>query len=412
MIVPSSTSGSYYYEQGRYDLVPINLTNFDTCDFQVGSPSMYQSAQCRGQFVYSRFRNIGDTFDMYANTVENGKAKFKYNAPFLDSELTYDGKEAGETDQTTIDKEAIDEYNFLTGSYLNTSTNIDESIYLILNRIPKTWQKTEEVARTYVNSNKKTIVRVQNLTISAVSEALTKLSPRLKNLTTETETASLYTIIPKIQSAFGYSDLGEILGKQGKLTFDNIGNTMEGKEYNGKTFITTHKIGYEDKDRYAKGEDTCNSYLFLSPINHSEIQVDGDTIDSGTYLDANESIRVPIIYQFRMTDYKDQFNIFGKYSSPSNSVVKNAKFANIIGIDIWTDRNAIKPKQYDIVVYSTYSSTVETNISRSKVASTQTLVNAVNHIGSTIGQLQGAAKATKGKKKKIDSLLLKTNVVK
>jgi len=416
VIVPSSASGSYYYEQGRYDLVPINLTNFDPCDFQVGSPNMYQSAQCRGQFVYSRFRNIGDTFDMYANTIEKGRPVFKFDANFQNSEITYDGREPDATipevaDETKVKVQAIEEYNILTGSDLRTDIDIDSTLFEILNRLPKTWKKIDDGVRTYLTSNKRAIVRVQNLTVTGISNALTKLSPRLKRLTTESESesSSLYTIIPKIQCTFGYSDLGKILGDQNKLGFDT--------DTNGKTFITTHKIGYEDRDRYARdvhenGRDisTCDSYLFLSPINHSEIQVDGDTIDSAKYLNATESIRVPIIYQYRMKDYNDK--IFGLYDSESNVNVKNAKFANIIGIDIWTDRNAIKPKQYDIIVYSTYSSTIETNISRAKVASTQTLVNAVNHIGSTIGQLQGAAKATKGKKKKIDSLLLKTNVIK
>jgi hypothetical protein len=55
-----------------------------------------------------------------------------------------------------------------------------------------------------------------------------------------------------------------------------------------------------------------------------------------------------------MEDYDGK--IFGKagYRS-SDAIVKNTKFANIIGIDIWLNTLIDTPKQYDIVVYSTYN---------------------------------------------------------
>ena len=139
----------------------------------------------------------------------------------------------------------------------------------------------------------------------------------------------------------------------------------------------------------ATGKDSCNSYLFLSPVNHSEIQVDGDTLDSTKSIKSNESLRVPIIYQFRMTDANG--HIFGDRligDDETKAIVKNTKYANIIGIDIWTDRNALKPKQYDIIVYSTYGSTLETNTNRTKTSSTQTLVSTANNIATRIRDLK------------------------
>ena len=44
-----------------------------------------------------------------------------------------------------------------------------------------------------------------------------------------------------------------------------------------------------------------------------------------------------------------------KKKKTTRYVVKNAKFANIIGIDIWLNTLSDTPKQYDIVVYSTYN---------------------------------------------------------
>lgn len=373
VINPSTTSNAYYKEQGRYDLVPINLTNPEMIDFQIGSPSMYQSAQCRGQFVYSRFRNIGDTFDMYANTLVSGKPVFDESASFDNSENIY-GVISDET--TDITDKQIEIYNQLTGSNI---TEVGAGIDKIIYRLPKTWKKPDS-APVRILKNNRTLVRINNLTSTDdVVKSMKKVSTRLSKLSNEN--SSLFTIIPKIQSAYGFADLGKIYESE-LSQFDN-------GDDNGTTYVTTHKIGYEDRDKLAMGKDSCNSYLFLSPVNHSEIQVDGDTLDSTKTLKSGDSLRVPIIYQFRMTDASG--NIFGDGTisdDETKAIVKNTKYANIIGIDIWTDRNALKPKQYDIIVYSTYGSTLETNINRTKTSSTQTLVSTVNNVATRIRDLK------------------------
>lgn len=373
VINPSTTSNTYYYEQGRYDLVPINLTNPEVIDFQIGSPSMYQSAQCRGQFVYSRFRNIGDTFDMYANKSVSGRPVFDESAPFGDSEIIYNIPSDDTGDITEKQKEI---YNQLTGSNID---KVGKGIEKIIYRLPKTWKKPDSASVKNLK-NDRTLVRINNLTnIDAVAKSMKAVHTRLSNLSNEN--SSLFTIIPKIQSAYGFSDLGKIYDEE-LSTFDNTDD-------NGTTYITTHKIGYEDRDKLAIGPESCNSYLFLSPVNHSEIQVDGDTLDSTKSIKSNESLRVPIIYQFRMTDAKG--NIFGNElisDDETKAIVKNTKYANIIGIDIWTDRNALKPKQYDIIVYSTYGSILDTNINRIKTSSTQTLISNVNNIATKIRDLK------------------------
>lgn len=375
VINPSTTSNTYYYEQGRYDLVPINLTNPEVIDFQIGSPSMYQSAQCRGQFVYSRFRNIGDTFDMYANKSVSGRPVFDESAPFGDSEIIYNIPSDDTGDITEKQKEI---YNQLTGSNIE---QVGDGIEKIIYRLPKTWKKPDGASVKNLKNNR-TLVRINNLTdtsATAIAKSMKAVHTRLSNLSNEN--SSLFTIIPKIQSAYGFSDLGKIYDEE-LSKFDNTDD-------NGTTYITTHKIGYEDRDKLAIGPESCNSYLFLSPVNHSEIQVDGDTLDSTKSIKSNESLRVPIIYQFRMTDAKG--NIFGNElisDDETKAIVKNTKYANIIGIDIWTDRNALKPKQYDIIVYSTYGSILDTNINRIKTSSTQTLISNVNNIATKIRDLK------------------------
>jgi hypothetical protein len=288
----------------------------------------------------------------------------------------------GADGQAQINRELCDEYNILTGS---DEMYFNENMCLVLNRLPRTWMKPETATKRILG-NDKTVVRLSrsrnsNDNANVISDSVRRLSGRLSRLATN---SSSYTIVPKIQCAYGYADLGNIHSSE--LSFDS-----------NPTFVTTHKIGYEDRDRYAKGPSTCNSYLFLSPVNHSEIQVDGDTLESSKKLKAGETLRVPLIYQFRMTDYNSNEEdktglIFGVYSTENNLDVSKTKYANIIGIDIWTDRNALKPKQYDIIIYSTYGSTIETNTNRAKTSSKQTLINVGNEIVNKLDKLSRDSK--------------------
>lgn len=535
VLTPNSIASDYYKSKGRYDIVPINLSASDIIDYQICSPNMYQSAQCKGQFVYSRFRNVSDTFDMYANTEGiGGVASFNPSADFIKSENTYNSFEStykdkfwidrfnfyrptGENgyngkDITTIDESQkktlfhyiVELYDNLTGSalspflyfteknmifymwkYTGNSSNgnsyaarniitdgmpgtgdnsklnviglyykdgngdwdiytdqkknytnfsnydsttgvltwnwedthtdagvgvnktgwdtfiLDDSFYfyqnnknesgesssqkitgaiemknsydviskieVVLNRLPKTFKKSSTSLKT-LYSDSKVLMRLNNLTNpitlnkvssnkitagnslikrNALQQSLVKankIAARSSFDVKAVKTATMNQIEPKIQAAYGFADFGKIKG----LNIDGYLSMDDG------SFVTTHKIGYEENDRYRIGTSSCDSYLFLSPLNHSEIQVNGDTNRSHALIKSNESLRVPIIYQYRMEDYKGSILGNSKYKS-TDVIVKNTKFANIIGVDIWLNTLSDTPKQYDIVVYSTYN---------------------------------------------------------
>jgi hypothetical protein len=250
---------------------------------------------------------------------------------------------------------------------MKSAYSIIKQIEVVLNRLPKTFKKSATALKT-LYADTKVQMRLSNLTNQLSMNKLTsnkitanntlikknvlqqslvkanKIAARTSYDVKTVKTATSNQIEPKIQSAYGFADFGKIknLNIDGYLSMDD------------GSYITTHKIGYEDGDRYRIGAVSCDSYLFLSPSNHNEIQVNGDTNRSNVLIKSNESLKVPIIYQYRMEDYDG--HIFGekKYKS-TDVVVKNTKYANIIGIDIWLNALSDTPKQYDIVVYSTYS---------------------------------------------------------
>ena len=555
----SSISSDYYKTKGRYDLVPINLSSSDIIDYQINSPSMYQSAQCKGQFIYSRFRDVSDSFDMYANTSEkeSGNPIFDPSADFKHGENIYQFMynyipgsfktaleemniknnfwverynyykpssyvkdinildwnlskgELTEQRKEEIKKETFNHivklYDNLTGSsisqfvyfteedkflylwkkhgntakeyaakniitdngpknskgepdvngkfessdwsntnivgvyYTDANGNLDiyteqqknytkvekyenkilhcnwednktkssseksgtdtfvldesgniyykktvdsgrknskgepimikKSVYgvvemknsydiimkieVVLNRLPKTFKKSQ-TAISSLYRDAKVVNRLNNIKNQNLYKAIdvtksdlvtaAKLTKRSTYDITSVKNATVNKIEPKIQTTYGFADLGKIedLNIDGALSMDD------------GSYVTTHKIGYEDSDRYKTGSSSCDSFLFLSPLTHSDIQVNGDTNKAHTLIKANESLKVPIIYQYRMEDYNG--NIFGtKGLTESSPVTKNTKYTNIIGIDIWLNTLSDTPKQYDIVVYSTYN---------------------------------------------------------
>jgi hypothetical protein len=490
VLTPNYIASDYYRLKGRYDLVPINLSASDIIDYQMCSPNMYQSAQCKGQFIYSRFRNVSDTFDMYTNTSKsNDVLNFDPKAKFVDCENIYNFKYNTNNDNFWIErynfykpsnytsdiktitleqkKEIFDYivklYDNLTGSTLSSllyfteskktiymwenlsydgrniiidkkptehnykninivgiyrkdtngnfniyeeqkknyttcreyisstkhiswewkdetsegidvfkldtsfnsegkiqiesSYNVINKIEVVLNRLPKTFKKSQTALKT-LYSDSKVLMRLNNLTNTLTSNKRSlikkdvleqslikanKIAARSAFDIKEVNSATLNQIEPKIQSTYGFADFGRIKG----LNVDGDFYMDDG------SYVTTHKIGYEDIDKYRLGEFTCDSFLFLSPLTHSDIQVNGDTNRSNVLIKSNETLRIPIIYQYRMEDYNG--SIFGNESYRSTDpIVKNTKFANIIGIDIWLNTLSDTPKQYDIVVYSTY----------------------------------------------------------
>ena len=263
---------------------------------------------------------------------------------------------------------------------MKNAYDIIKQIEVVINRLPKTFNKSKTAFKT-LYSDAKVVMRVNNLLSPTITNTTTvgnavqrsgsqtnvinkntgnslikknvlqqslvranKIAARSSVDVKAVKTASINQIEPKIQAAYGFTDFGKIknLNIDGYLSMDD------------GSYITTHKIGYEESDRYRTGSASCDSYLFLSPLNHSEIQVNGDTNKSNICIKANESLRVPIIYQYRMEDYNG--NIFGNTGFKStDTIVNSTKYANIIGIDIWLNTLSDTPKQYDIVVYSTYN---------------------------------------------------------
>jgi len=423
IINPTELGSEYIKSVGRYDLVPINVSNSPIIDFQVASPNMYQSAQCRGQFIYSRYRDLGDTYNLYASEKGNyGNYSVTYiDSLFNSSEVNgYDvnvttngtartitfgddlcichrnksGDNAYVISDGTITSIGLDEYNRLTASKVKDAditgdATVDQRKQMIntLMRVPRTFRHAPTgIGNSY--NNKKIIERID--LIKSSSTAKQKLIDRIQKI--NGSDSNKYTIDPRIQSIYAFTDMDWRDAPTGTDIYDD------------HTYLTTHKIGFIDSDKLLKptksstevfNESTCNSYLFLSPISHENIQVDGEAVNATKHIAYGESnsINVPLIYQSRLTDADG--NIFGNRSNDENSVVvANTYFSNIIGLDIWDNKEY--PLQFDILVFSKYKNTDNTR--SSAVTPSQQLSDAVKDIATNFDVLRSNSTSTGSKK--------------
>lgn len=119
------------------------------------------------------------------------------------------------------------------------------------------------------------------------------------------------------------------------------------------------KLGFYPNDRYLIGKKTCGSYLMVAPASTQQLMVNGTDYRSNYILQQGEdnAIRIPVIFQFRMTDY------FGVGSSGTGKVggfdpqnpdvnLTNVTYGKKIGMDIFVkDEGTFS---FDLTVKASY----------------------------------------------------------
>lgn len=110
-----------------------------------------------------------------------------------------------------------------------------------------------------------------------------------------------------------------------------------------------NKLGFTENDRYLIGKYTCGAYLFLGPPTASTIQVEGSTALASRYVQQGvaNAINVPLIFQFRATDYLGYIGGYRLNGNPSNITYQKK-----IGVDIQVRNTA--PFSFDLVATGSF----------------------------------------------------------
>lgn len=119
------------------------------------------------------------------------------------------------------------------------------------------------------------------------------------------------------------------------------------------------KLGFYPNDRYLIGKKTCGSYLMVAPASTQQMMANGTDFRSNYILQQGEdnAIRIPVIFQFRMTDYFGVGNtgtgkVGGFDTQNPNDNLTNVTYGKKIGMDIFVkDEGTFS---FDLTVKASY----------------------------------------------------------
>lgn len=358
-------SDIYYTSKAKYDIVPIqyqNLTGNELADYNLLQQAPYQSAQRRGQFVYSRYMDIANVEPLYAVSAISKQNTNSTDFKLYEYSLNYATFEGNDASFLSADDNANGSDFVWAGSFgryksIQSGSSVDFSGY-----------DTTLVDCTNIN----------NITAQEYNNGiyLHKDHPDLENffLSTYTQAASdtndvqdneqedalqavvdnaiitmpITANIPNGSLTQSHAGLGEFALKQ--LGFRDTNNMINADR-------RTFKMSFDSNDQYLLGGRSCGSFLFISPINISSLSIDGDNDLSRKKIKQgdNNAIEVDIIFQYRMTDYagNDDNTDIGNIGGLRGSTISNLTYSKKIGLDIFDEAN--DQFSFDLEVFSKYA---------------------------------------------------------
>lgn len=109
--------------------------------------------------------------------------------------------------------------------------------------------------------------------------------------------------------------------KQARLITDGVtGNP---------NYVKRVDLGFQDVDKYAIGANTCGAFFYPQFDNIDRFTTSGNSSDSSLVIEPNQSIEIPIIFEFRMMDRLG--NIYDYNNSPN---ISNVTYTKKIGVDM------------------------------------------------------------------------------
>jgi hypothetical protein len=315
-IDPFVASDTYYNTRGKYDYVPIGFsqaispTTLPIVTYSINdmvkNPSSYrQSSQSRGQYIYCRYRNIGNTDDFYVD-VDIDTSLVPTTPSLLDYEYTVNSLVYT---QTTGVSDFIWNGGYVGTTALTTSTTVPN------------------VATDY---NSGTVVLVHTS------------HPLIANQTSPISLLQAQDLIrmSKMSTLISSIDSGK---KQTALYYDQVaGNTI--------------KSSFDPLDQYLLGKASCGSYMFLLPRDEDSLIVAGDNALSVKTITVGEadSISIPLVFQYRMTDFNGKgIKGFGSIAGDYTGLTTDVIFSKTMGFDLLNIDDS--QFSFDLEIFAKYS---------------------------------------------------------
>lgn len=353
VIDPVVSSDTYYANEGRYDLVPLQYQNINSnmtgVDYMNSTP--YQSGQLRGQFLYSRYKNLANDAELYSMTppdtdygvtswtVGNGVDDFEYgiNYKFGTNPVIVGSGEsryfnfANATSAAYAANNGTDDFIW-SGDYDSNGLPNRTSLSTATNTV----SKTDYDNGLFLHKDHPLLNAGSALTPLNIAEtglvSMSKNAPRRANMTD-----------------------GLFQNPYKRAHWQMKSNTSTPIDV-----YRSLKMSFNAEDQFLLGGHSCGAYLFLSPIETTSLTVDADnkfgkkSISQG----ATNAISVDLIFQYRMTDYfgvtssTTSANNAGRVGGIASTSLTNLTYSKKIGLDILKGENDVF--SFDIEVYAKY----------------------------------------------------------
>ena len=326
-------SSDYYRQEANYDLVPVVYQNIQGSTATYFNNGPDQSTQLKGQFIYSRFKNIANDDNLYViNEGTNGDIH-------PNSGFGYDTYEYGLTFNYSVNP-------IISGAGI---TNFD-------NAIVTNWNadngSTDFIWSGGFSGNTPQRAAVSTVTNSTYSDGIFMHAshPLLQNgaITPVSIISNGLVGMPKTAPRRS-TDVHGI--KQTPLRMVNTINN------NGSVGVrSTIKNGFAPEDQYLLGGRSCGSFLYMSPLNINSLVVSSSNKNGKKIIPGGSAnaITVDLIFQYRMTDYYGSGDTgTGRVGGVLTNTLTNLTYSKKIGIDILDFSNM--DFQFDVEVYAKYT---------------------------------------------------------
>ena len=364
----------------KYDLTPILLTNPVTTKLtkygQMVSLPPYQSTQNKNQFIYSRFSDVSADKNFYSYI--NPDADYTFNLDTVEN-LYSDASATAVAAPTTefIWGGGFDAAGLPTtrAAYL-----VDDNVVTV--SIAHPWLTNFSVyAGTYqaLTRDSGTLSGLAGTVVDCTSAGngtggvmfrQSKFAPVKSGEAYDIQQAiyinenvtDLYALSPAGGGTLNPQFVStQVLQASPSLTLDpalaNLWDTAA-PDYVAGGYSRNAKSSFDGLDQYTLGKQSCGAYMFISADAHENIQVDGDSIQSYEIIPFGQqnSINIPLVFQYRMTDY---FGVtdgtgLGNIAGDSTGSTVNLTYSKKLGFDIYPNNSDVV--QFDIQITASYRS--------------------------------------------------------
>ena len=356
----------------KYDLASLLLTNptvTNTTRYgQTVSIAPYQSTQNKNQFIYSRFSDVSADNNFYNYTNPDGN--FSINLDTIEN-----------FNDTVYSVNAVPATEFIWGGGFTaaglptTSTNYPTGDDVLSVSIAHPFVQSYAAYKSAYESltgDTATLpapgVAVNCTTASgngtaAVLFRQSKFAPlkiddnkgKEQAIYLNENLADLTALAATLTPTF---DTGQTFGASPSMTSAALQPLWLSTDPDFVNFSRNAKNSFDGFDQYTLGKKSCGSYLFLSADEHENVQVEGDSIQSKKLVQFGQqnSLNIPLVFQYRMTDY---FGVttgsgLGNIGGDSSGGTVNLTYSKKIGFDIYPNNSEVC--QYDIEIFAKYRS--------------------------------------------------------